>query len=64
MCTQNAMANMDMVAFPGRTYRYLQVCPPRSLLHACMVACLHAPLWATKVRQVYQLHPNPVHTNR
>jgi hypothetical protein len=25
---QNPMANMDMAAFPGRTYRYLQVRPP------------------------------------
>lgn len=24
---QNPMANMDMAAFPGRTYRYLQVTP-------------------------------------
>ncbi len=30
---QNPMANMDMAAFPGRTYRYLQVRRP-SLQHS------------------------------
>ena len=58
---QNTMANMDMVAFPGRTYRYLQVCPSVVLLHAGMVASLHSLLRASKVRQAYQLHPKPMH---
>lgn len=32
--TQNPMANMDMAAFPGRTYRYLQVTPVVLRAHA------------------------------
>ena len=61
---QNAMANMDMVAFPGRTYRYLQVCPPSQTAacwHGGILPCspmcklCQAGLPATSKSHAYQM---------
>lgn len=48
------MANMDMVEFPGRTYRYLQV-----LLHAvtCGLSAMHLLHCPTALSPMQLVHP-------
>ena len=49
---QNPMANMDMAAFPGRTYRYLQVCLRSCSTHSGLVHP-HEMFWC----HFSQVHP-------